>query len=182
MVLSWGWTRCLNWQSITFIKLVWSLPLQTFFQFQNFYSCYWSIRPAIFSRTPGNSETFRQSSALSCLWMSLQWWKYISPQSIKCIYPLTLPLKEIVFLEQKTCHKRTFPFPWSSGLSSPASLGRYQSCQSQKVKYYPTTSFFLPWIHFFRDKNKGIQIPSEMEGSGRCKNLRGTALKDFEQL
>ena len=89
-----------------------------------------------------------------------------SPQEQKNVSPAPYPWRKLYSCKNKTCLGRTFPFPWSSGLSSLAALGRQLSCRSRKVKSCPSESLVLTWIHSFRGKVRGIYILSS-----RCHNI-----------
>ena len=82
-----------------------------------------------------------------------------SPQEQKNVSPAPYPWRKLYSCKNKTFLGPTFPFPWSSGLSSLAALGRQLSCRSRKVKSSPATSFVLTRIHSFRGKERGIYIP-----------------------
>ena len=82
-----------------------------------------------------------------------------TPQEQKNVSPAPYPWRKLYSCKNKTFLGPTFPFPWSSGLSSLAALGRQLSCRSRKVKSSPATSFVLTRIHSFRGKERGIYIP-----------------------
>ena len=81
-----------------------------------------------------------------------------SPQEQKNVSPAPYPWRKLYSCKNKTFLGPTFPFPWSSGLSSLAALGRQLSCRSRKVKSCPSESLVLTWIHSFRGKVRGIYI------------------------
>ena len=86
-----------------------------------------------------------------------------SPQEQKNVSPAPYPWRKLYSCKNKTFLGPTFPFPWSSGLSSLAALGRQLSCRSRKVKSCPSESLVLTWIHSFRGKERGIYIPNSTE-------------------
>ena len=81
-----------------------------------------------------------------------------SPQEQKNVSPAPYPWRKLYSCKNKTFLGPTFPFPWSSGLSSLAALSRQLSCRSRKVKSCPSESLVLTWIHSFRGKVRGIYI------------------------
>ena len=89
-----------------------------------------------------------------------------SPQEQKNVSPAPYPWRKLYSCKNKTFLGPTFPFPWSSGLSSLAALGRQLSCRSRKVKSCPSESLVPPWFHSFIGNLSGIYIlpPSPKRG------------------
>ena len=81
-----------------------------------------------------------------------------SPQEQKNVSPAPYPWRKLYSCKNKTFLGPTFPFPWSSGLSSLAALGRQLSCRSRKVKSCPSESLVPPWFHSFIGNLSGIYI------------------------
>ena len=107
-----------------------------------------------------------------------------TPQEQKNVSPGPYPWRKLYSCKNKTFLGPTFPFPWSSGLSSLAALGRQLSCRSRKVKSCPSESLVLTWIHSFRGKERGIYILRAFlllwkiktkKGKGRAKMIKNTA-------
>ena len=104
-----------------------------------------------------------------------------SPQEQKNVSPAPYPWRKLYSCKNKTFLGPTFPFPWSSGLSSLAALGRQLSCRSRKVKSCPSESLVLTWIHSFRGKVRGIYI-LRMPLPGSWKTRTGSTNHSFIQL
>ena len=81
-----------------------------------------------------------------------------SPQEQKNVSPAPYPWRKLYSCKNKTFLGPTFPFPWSSGLSSLAALGRQLSCRSWKVKSCPSESLVPPQFHSFISNPMRIYI------------------------
>ena len=102
-----------------------------------------------------------------------------SPQEQKNVSPAPYPWRKLYSCKNKTFLGPTFPFPWSSGLSSLAALGRQLSCRSRKVKSCPSESLVLTWIHSFRGKVRGIYIPRHFKAQEKFFRDTSSLRKNF---
>ena len=88
-----------------------------------------------------------------------------SPQEQKNVSPAPYPWRKLYSCKNKTFLGPTFSFPWSSGLSSLAALGRQLSCWSRKIKSCPSENLVPTRFLSFRVTLEEYIFPLQQAGN-----------------